>query len=367
MDMMAAANALAAEGRDVIRMEVGQPSVGAPASVVEAAEAALRAGASKQGYTEALGRRDLRERIARYYGDTHGLDISPRRIAVTTGSSTGFMLAFLAAFEAGETMGITLPGYPAYPNILKATGLNGKGVRLSSAAGFRLGAEAITPDLDGLLVASPSNPTGTMLGPQELRAIVNACVANKVRFISDEIYHRITFGGAAETALSFSDDVIVINSFSKYYCMTGWRLGWMVVPEHLTGRLTSLAQSLYISPPAVAQSAALAAFECGAELDAIVTGYHRNRDALMAGLGEVGITKIAPPDGGFYLYADVSHLTGDSEAFAYRMLEEAGVAVAPGRDFDADEGHKTIRISFPRAESEVVEGAKRITEWVRGL
>lgn len=367
MDVMRAANERAAAGGDVLHLEIGQPGHGAPEGAIQAAEAALRSG--PLGYTEACGVAELRRRIARHYREGYGLDIEPERIMVTTGSSAGFMLSFLAAFEPGDRVALAAPGYPAYRNILTALGLEPVWLETEAEHRFQPTPElldGIDGRLDGLIAASPSNPTGTMLDAAAMGALVEACRERGVRLISDEIYHGITFAGPGVSALAYSDDAIVINSFSKYYAMTGWRLGWLVLPRELTRPAERLGQNLFISPPAISQAAGLAAMDCGAELDAVVAGYRRNRDLLLAELTAAGIERLAPADGAFYVYADIGHLTDDSRSFCARMLHDIGVATTPGLDFDPARGHRFVRFSFAGPEAEVAEAAKRLKAWLAG-
>jgi aspartate/methionine/tyrosine aminotransferase len=370
MDVMRAANArdLAAKRPEerVIHLEVGQPGTPAPRKVREAAAAALAS--DRLGYTEAFGVPALRERIAQHYRTEYGISVGAERIVVTTGSSGAFLLAFLAAFEAGERVALADPGYPAYRNILSALGVEVVGLAADLASRFQptpalLDAMAGAPA--GLIVASPANPTGSMLPLGDLKALVDWCHRHGVRFVSDEIYHGITYGGPAATALQFGDEMIVINSFSKYYSMTGWRLGWMVVPPDLLRAIEVLAQNLFISPPTLPQLAAQAAFDARDELDANVARYRVNRDLLLAELPQAGFTRFAPADGAFYLYADVAHLTNDSEEFCRRMLAEAGVAATPGIDFDRDRGRAWMRFSFAGTTADIAEAARRLRAWRR--
>jgi aspartate/methionine/tyrosine aminotransferase len=363
MDVMRAANQQAAEGGDVLHLEVGQPSTGAPAGVVAAARAAL---GETLGYTDALGLPALREAIAAHYRDSYGVALDPARVVVTTGSSGAFLLAFLAAFEAGDRVGLAAPGYPAYRNILTALGL--VPVELQAGVEHRyqptlelLRAQGDT--LDGLIVASPANPTGSMLAPAELAALAQHCERSGIRLVSDEIYHGITYGFPTATALASSDEAIVVNSFSKYFSMTGWRLGWMVVPPGMLRAVECLAQNLFISPPSLSQRAAIAAFGCREELDANVARYAANRALLLDELPKAGFDRLAPADGAFYLYADVAHLTNDSQAFCRRMLRETGVACTPGIDFDPARGHATLRFSFAGATEAMAEAARRLIPW----
>jgi aspartate/methionine/tyrosine aminotransferase len=366
MDVMRAANERAATGADVLHLEVGQPSTGAPAGVIAAASAVL--GTHTLGYTDALGIPALRSAIAGHYRDRYGIDLDPERVVVTTGSSGAFLLAFLAAFDAGDRVGLATPAYPAYRNILRALDL--EAVSLEAGAGERYQAtvdllrRSPTP-LDGLIVASPANPTGTMLMPEELAALARHCEMSGIRLVSDEIYHGITYGPAEATALASSEQAIVVNSFSKYFSMTGWRLGWMVVPRTLLRAVECIAQNFFISPPALSQHAAVAAFECHEELGRNVQRYGENRALLLQELPKAGFDRLAPADGAFYLYADVAHLTNDSQEFCRRILRELGVAVTPGVDFDPARGHRTLRISFAGATATMAEAARRLNAWRR--
>jgi len=358
MDVMEAARKAEEAGRHIIHMEVGQPSTPAP----EGARAAL-AGALEEealGYTVALGLPELRARIARLYKEWYGVDLDPARVIVTAGSSGAFLLAFTALFDTGDKVGIGAPGYPSYRQILKA--LDMQPVMIECAAENRLQPVPadLPADLAGLMVASPANPSGTMLDRDAMRALIEACAANGTAFISDEIYHGIEYEKKAVTALEISDDVYVINSFSKYFSMTGWRVGWMVVPEGHVRKVERLAQNMFICPSHAGQLAALAAMDCDAELQANMDVYRENRRLMLEGLPEAGFTEIAPPDGAFYVYADVSALTDDSRAFAAEILEKAGVAVTPGLDFDPDRGAGTLRFSYARATADIREGLARL-------
>ena len=373
MDVLQAANArdLAARTAEerCIHLEVGQPGTPAPHAVVEAARRALSS--HRLGYTESLGIPDLRQRIARHYRETYGVAVPAERVVVTTGSSGAFLLSFLAAFDAGDRVALADPGYPAYRNILRAVDVEPVG--LAAAAEDRFQPTPASLDaalaggraLDGLIVASPANPTGSMLSAGALEALSTWCRRCGVRLISDEIYHGIVFGEPAMTALQFGDEAIVINSFSKYYSMTGWRLGWMIVPPDLVRAVELLTQNLFISPPTLPQLAGLAAFDAGDELTANVARYRRNRDILLARLPQAGFSRFAAPDGAFYLYADVAHLTNDSEEFCRRMLAEAGVATTPGTDFDPQRGRAYVRFSFAGSEADMEEAARRLIAWRR--
>lgn len=370
MDVMAEANRREVAGEDVLHLEVGQPSTGAPSGVIEVAQATLVS--DKLGYTEALGIDLLRERIARYYGETHDIDLAADRVVVTTGSSGGFMLAFLSAFDAGDRVALADPGYPAYRNILSALGIEAVAIPTTIDDRYQPTPELLdrvvreTGAIDGLIVASPANPTGTMLAAAEMKALIGYCDANGIRLISDEIYHGITYEGAGETALSFTDNAFIVNSFSKYYSMTGWRVGWMVVPEDLHRSVECLAQNLFISVPALSQRAACAAFDCREELDANVLRYAANRELLLRELPKAGLDRLAPADGAFYIYAEVGHLTNDSEAFCRQILAETGVAMAPGTDFDRERGRATVRISFAGDTATMGEAARRLQAWLPG-
>ncbi|MEW5728779.1 MAG: aminotransferase class I/II-fold pyridoxal phosphate-dependent enzyme [Pseudomonadota bacterium] len=364
MDVMRAAVERQASHGDVLHLEVGQPSGQAPARVLDAARRALTDHAL--GYTVALGMEELRSRIAAHYRDTYGAEVDPARVVVTTGSSGAFLLAFLAAFAPGDRVAVAAPGYPAYRNILKALGVDCVPVRVGPGTRWQLtvdALEAVEGPLDGVVVASPSNPTGSMLSEAELAALLAWCEARGARLVSDEIYHGITFGGPAATAAGRPGHAVVVNSFSKYYAMTGWRLGWMVVPPDLLRAIECLQQNLFISPPTLSQIAACAVFDCLDELDARVAAYRANRDLLLAELPKAGFTRLAPSDGAFYLYADVGELTNDSPEFCRRILAETGVAVTPGTDFDPFEGHRTLRFSFAGSTADMAEAADRLANW----
>ena len=365
MDVMRAANERAAAGEDVLHLEIGQPGTPAPRAVLDAARQAL--GEDRIGYTDALGIPPLREGLARRYRQVHGVEVDPQRIMVTTGSSGGFLLGFLAAFDSGDRVALAAPGYPAYRNILTALGV--EPVLLPSEAEHRFQPtpellDAVEGPLHGLIVASPSNPTGTMLDRAALGALVDYCDDRGIRLISDEIYHGITYGERAVSALELGGRALVINSFSKYFSMTGWRLGWMVMPEDLLRSIECLGQNLFISAPTLSQFAGLAALDCQETLDGYVAAYARNRKLLLGELPKAGFDRLAPADGAFYLYAEVTHLTNDSEAFCRRMLAETGVATTPGVDFDPERGNRYLRISFAGPEAEMAEAARRLKAWL---
>lgn len=355
------------QGISVVHMEAGQPAGPPPRTVIEAAQTALETG--RIGYTESTGIPPLRERIARYYGDRFDIDLDPARVIVTTGSSAGFVLTFLGAFEAGQRVALPTPGYPAYRNILGSVNIDVIDVETNPENRWMPVADDLdrlrsSGSLNGLLVASPNNPTGTMLHRDELKSLVSACDALGIWFVSDEIYHGITFDVDETTALSFSDDAIIINSFSKYYCMTGWRIGWMVVPERLVRPMECLAQNLYISPPALSQAAAIAAFDATEELEARKAVYAGNRDYLAKALPAIGLGDFTTVEGAFYVYVDVGRYTNDSLAFSKRILRETGVAVTAGADFDPQRGHRYLRLSFAGARDEMEEAIRRLGAWI---
>jgi aspartate/methionine/tyrosine aminotransferase len=364
MEVLRDANERAARGENILHLEVGQPSTSAPRGVIEAAKRALDR--DQLGYTEALGIPPLRQRIARHYRDMHGVSVDPARVVVTTGSSGAFLLSFLAAFDPGDRVALAAPGYPAYRNILVALGITPVNLPTDAETRFQPTPallDRIEGRIDGLIVASPSNPAGTMIDADSLRRLYDYCRARQVRLVSDEIYHGITYGMKPTTALALGDDAIVINSFSKYFSMTGWRIGWMIAPTDLLRPIECLAQNLFISPPTLPQIAASAAFDCGDELEANVRRYAENRALLLRQLPRAGFDRLAPADGAFYIYADVSRLTNDSEEFCRRMLAEAGVAATPGLDFDAERGHQFIRFSFAGSAADIATAAERLLEW----
>lgn len=368
MDVMAAAARIEAAGGHVIHMEVGQPAAGAPKTAIAAAQTALEAG--RIDYTSALGIPSLRERIARHYRDAHGCTVSPERIVVTTGSSGGFILAFLSMFEPGDRVAVTVPGYPPYRHILTALGCEPVLIETTNETRHALTGEALLAahrkaPLKGVLVGSPANPTGTMMSREALAGLIAASEDAGIRFISDEIYHGLDYAFPAVTAAALSDHALVINSFSKYFCMTGWRVGWMVVPDILVRPIERLQQNLSISVPSLSQIAAEAAFDGAAEMEEIKHGYQENRRILIEGLPKAGLSKFLPADGAFYLYADVSDFTSDSFDFARQMLEKAHVAATPGVDFDPIHGRSFIRLSYARSAAEMREAVDRIAHWLK--
>jgi aspartate/methionine/tyrosine aminotransferase len=369
MDIMEAAAEREVEQKAVFHLEVGQPGTSAPQGVLAAAKRALDE--NRLGYTLSLGIPELRAAIANHYAETYNLDLDPARVVVTTGSSAGFVLSFLSAFDPGDRVAMASPGYPCYRNILSAFGI--EPVLLLTEAEHRF---QPTPELlekavreggpiDGLVVASPSNPTGTMIGPDEMSVLLDYCRVNNMRVISDEIYHGLTYESNASTALAFEENAVIINSFSKYFSMTGWRLGWMVIPEDLIRAVESLAQNLFISAPTLSQIGGVAAFDCEDELATNILKYKENRDLLLVQLPKAGFDRLAPVDGAFYIYADVSELTNDSLSFCRRILNETGVAIASGVDFDPDRGHHYVRFSFAESAEQVAGAAEALIDWSR--
>ncbi|MGC9269451.1 pyridoxal phosphate-dependent aminotransferase [Acidiphilium sp.] len=366
MDVIAAANAIAASPaashRRVIRMEVGQPGEGAPAGVRHAVAAAM-ATTNPLGYTESLGRADLRARIAQHYSEWYGLALPAARIAVTAGASAGFPLAFLAAFEPGDRIALATPCYPPYLNIMTALGIQPLLLPATAETGFQPTTAmlaALDPPPDGLLIASPANPTGSMLSPDDLAALARYCHANGIRLISDEIYHGLTYGKPAVTAAAFSPSAIVINSFSKYFAMTGWRIGWMVLPEDLIRPVECLAQNFFICAPHISQIAALAAFDCHAELQSRRAGYASSRALLLETLPNAGFPHLSPADGAFYLYADISTTNQNSTDLCRSLLNDHHIAATPGYDFDTSRGGNFVRFSYCAAEADIREAVARL-------
>lgn len=362
MDVMEAARRAEEAGRHIVHMEVGQPGTPAPAGAREALVRAMHGEAL--GYTVSLGLPALRARIAQLYRDWYGVDLDPGRVIVTPGSSGAFLLAFTALFDTGEAVGIGAPGYPSYRQILRALDLTPVVIETSEENRLQPGPEDLPEDLAGLLVASPGNPSGTMLDRHAMASLIARCQARGTAFISDEIYHGIEYERKAVSALEISDDVYVINSFSKYFSMTGWRIGWMVVPEDHVRRVERIAQNLFICASHPSQVTALAAMDCTEELEANMDVYRENRRLMLEGLPAAGFTRIAPPDGAFYVYADVSDMTDDSRAFAAEILDKAGVAVTPGLDFDPVRGAGTLRFSYAQSTEEIREGLARLKSFM---
>jgi aspartate/methionine/tyrosine aminotransferase len=368
MDVMAAAARIEAAGGRVIHMEVGQPAANAPRTAIAAAQAALAKG--RIGYTETLGIASLRERIARHCRDAYALAIDPARVVVTTGSSGAFVVAFLTLFEPGERVALANPGYPPYRHILTALGCEPVLIETAAETRWALTSEALlaahrAKPLSGVVIASPANPTGTMMDANHLAHLIATAEAEGIRVISDEIYHGLDYAFAAHTAATFSPNALVINSFSKYFCMTGWRVGWMVVPEPLVRAVERLQGNLAISVPTLAQIAAQAAFDGRDEMEAVKHGYEENRRILTQGLPKAGLDKFLPVDGAFYLYADISRFSRDSLDFARRMLEQAGVAATPGLDFDPVHGKDFVRFCYAGSNGEMHEAVERIGRWLK--
>jgi aspartate/methionine/tyrosine aminotransferase len=368
MDVMAAAARIEAAGGKVVHMEVGQPAVGAPTPAIAAVRAAL--GKSALGYTESLGIASLRSRIARHYAETYRVPVSADRVIVTTGSSAGFVLAFLSMFEPGDRVAIANPGYPPYRHILTALGCEPVLIETDAATRFAITGESLLDahakkPLAGIIVASPANPTGTMMPPDALATLIGVAEDAGIKVISDEIYHGLDYAMPAETAARLSENAVVINSFSKYFCMTGWRIGWMVVPQALARPIDRLQGNLAISVPTLSQIAAEAAFDGRTELVAIKHGYEDNRKILIEGLPKAGLSKFLPVDGAFYLYADVSEFSSDSFDFAKRLLQEAHVAATPGVDFDPVNGRHFVRFCYAGSAADMKEAVDRIGNWLR--
>ena len=366
MDVMRAAQDAEQAGRAVYHLEVGQPGTPAPLAAREAVKTALDS--QTLGYTMALGTDELREGISALYKEWYGADIPSSRIAVTQGASGAFALAFLTAFDEGDSVALATPGYPCYRNILNALGLNAVEIMTGPETHYQPTVEALnalSDPIDGLIIASPSNPTGSMLSPEDFIQISNWCQKNGVRLISDEIYHGLTYGTSETTAVAVNSDAIVINSFSKYFSMTGWRVGWLVMPEDMMRPLERLQGNMTICTPAVSQIAALGALQASEELDALKEGYRRNRTVLQQALIDGGVSEISSPDGAFYLYANVSHLTDDAVELCSRILEETGIAITPGADFDTKRGQHFIRLSYCTDEQSVQTAAELLTRWLR--
>ncbi|HMY08219.1 MAG: pyridoxal phosphate-dependent aminotransferase [Nocardioidaceae bacterium] len=367
MDLLAASNRRQETHGDLLNLVAGQPSTGAPQPVV--AEAKRLLDADVLGYTVASGVLPLREAIAKHHSDTYDLDLTADDVVVTTGSSGGFLLAFLSAFEAGDQVVMANPGYPCYRNVLAALGCEVVEIQCGADTRFQptlAQLQQLEGPIDGLLIASPANPTGTMIDAAELAQIARWCEDTGVRLISDEIYHGISYGPATSSSWQTSRSGIVFGSFSKYFSMTGWRLGWMLVPEDLRRPVDVLAGNFTICPPTLSQHAAIAAFtdQSRIELDGHVARYAKNRELLLGGLADLGISKLAPADGAFYVYADVSELTNDSYAWCRKLLDDTGVAVAPGIDFDTQRGNEFVRMSFAGSAEEIGAALTRLGDWL---
>ena len=365
MDVMEQARKEELLGRDIIHMEVGQPGTSAPSGAI--IELTKKINSEPLGYTVALGIPELRKKISSLYKDWYGLDINPDRVIVTSGSSGAFILAFTALFDTSDKVGIGAPGYPSYKQILRALDIEPVIIETNIENKFQISPNSInSQELNGILVASPANPTGSMLDSNQLTQLIKKCHDNSISFISDEIYHGIEYQKKAVSALEITDDCYVINSFSKYFSMTGWRVGWMVVPETHIRQVERLAQNMFICAPHSSQIAALGALNSVKELNQNLEVYKINRDLLINGLKKAGFDKFAPPDGAFYVYADISKFSNDSLAFCKSMLKKGGVAITPGLDFDSRRGKQTIRFSYARTTDEIKEGIKRIIEFMDG-
>lgn len=369
MDVWLAAAERARTHGDLVNLSAGQPSAGAPSAVRDAAVAALQQ--DRLGYTVALGIPELRTAIAGAYEHRHGLAVDPDDVVITTGSSGGFLLAFLACFDAGDRVAIASPGYPCYRNILTALGCEVVEMPCGADTRFQPTVDMLTaldPPVAGVIVASPANPTGTVIPPDELAAIAGWCASSGVRLISDEVYHGLVYPGAPATSCAWetSREAVVMNSFSKYFAMTGWRLGWMLVPRELRRAVDRLTGNFTICPPVLPQLAAVAAFtpQSIAEAESLLDGYATNRSLLLDGLRAIGIDRLAPADGAFYVYADVSHLTTDSLDLCSKLLDDTGVAIAPGVDFDTVRGGAFVRLSFAGPTADIEEALRRIGAWV---
>ena len=366
MEILKTANEMADGGADIMHMETGEPVRGAPSRAIEAAHAALDH--AHLGYTEAQGDPILRARIAQHYAEYYCQQVAPERISVTFGASGGLLLAFLVAFDVGDRVAMADPSYPAYRNTLAALGLKSVGLPAGPETRFQPTVEllqTLEEPIQGLIISSPSNPTGTVIPRDEFEAVAKYCDGEGIRIISDEIYHGITYGERAETILAYSNSAIVANGFSKYFAMTGWRLGWMIFPSDLVRPVERLAQNIFISPPALSQHVALAVFDCRDELDANVARYAENRKILQHALPQAGFGDLAPSDGAFYVYADVSRLTNDSQQFCQDMLKETGVAATPGIDFDTARGHRYVRVSFASDRATVSRAAGALIRWLK--
>ena len=363
MDVMENARKAEEKGEDIVHMEVGQP--GTPAPIEAQRQLIEKMKNDSMGYTVALGIPELRKRISQLYGDWYNLDLNPDRIIITSGSSAGFILSFSSLFDAKDRVGICSPGYPSYRQILKAQDLETVLIETKFENNFQPFASDLKGlNLSGVLIASPANPTGSMLNHNQLESLILSSLEQNISFISDEIYHGIEYESKAVSALEITDDCYVINSFSKYFSMTGWRIGWMIVPEDHVRQVEKVSQNLFICPPHASQITALAALDAKDELNQNVDVYRKNREILLKELPEAGFTTFSPPDGAFYIYVDISEYSNDSLAFCKKVLEEANVAITPGIDFDQKRGNSTIRFSYARSTEDIIEGAKKIKEFM---
>lgn len=366
LDILRAVNERCAAGEDIIHLEAGQPSFGAPQAALDQALEIVKNNPC-MGYTEALGLPALREKIAAWYKTRYDLDIEAARIAVTLGASGGFLLAFLSAFDAGDKVALACPGYPAYRNILMALDIEPVEIATTLETGYQPTAahlQNLGTDIDGLIIASPSNPAGTIIPPEELKRLADYCNENGIRMIADEIYHGVTYGAETQSLLKYTDNAVIVNSFSKYFAMTGWRLGWLVMPEDLAPRIKALAESMFIAPATLSQYVALETMNHSETLDGYVESYRENLEILERELPAMGLDKYVPSKGAFYLYIDIGDFTNDAEAFCRRMLDEAGVACTPGVDFDPQRGHQTMRLSFVGDKKCIEIACERMKAWL---
>lgn len=365
LDILKTVSDRVAQGEDIVHFEYGQPATGAPQAALDYAAQLLRD--DSLGYTVATGLPVLKERIAQWYHDRYNQQVSPDQVVVSVGASGAFILNFLALFDAGDRVAMAAPGYPAYRNILMAMDLRPVEIETTADNDYQptiAELDALNPKPEGLIIGNPSNPTGTMLSSERLKAICEWCKENHVRLIMDELYHGITFDCVAETALKYTDEAIIVNSFSKYFSMTGWRLGWTILPLDVQARVKRLAESLFVSPPALSQHVALKAMDCVDILDGHVAHYKGNLDLLRTALPQAGITNFAQTKGAFYLYADIANLTNDSISWCANALDEAKIAITPGLDFDLTRGQHTVRFSFAGSRSDIERGCDRLIEWV---
>ena len=366
IDMLTRANNLKSKGKDIIHMDVGEPGFKTPAHILEYAKTIIEN--KKIGYTESIGIPELRRKISDHYKYWYDEEVDSENIAVTAGASGAFLLTLLAIFDPGDTVAIMTPYYPAYVNALKALNINiiylVGDIKTSYQPTIEK-LESIKKNINGIIMASPANPTGSSINTDDLKKIANWSKKNKIAIISDEIYHGVEYGKFSETILKFNQDAIVINSFSKYFSMTGWRLGWLVAPKKIINTIEKLSMSLFLCPPTFSQLIAIKAFEDYDILNKNVLIYKKNRDILTSSFEDIGFFKYAPPDGAFYLYIDVSNITDDSTDLAIKLLKEAGVSSTPGKDFDYNLGNKFIRLSYAGDHKEILEGAKRIISWIK--
>ena len=364
MDVMEAAREAEESGRRIIHMEVGQPGTPAPKQATNSVVESMTN--NNLGYTVALGLPELRKRISQLYGEWYNVDINPNRIAITPGSSSAFVASFTSLFDSGDRVGIAAPGYPSYKQILKALDLVPVTIQTIIENRFQpLPQNLPNNDLSGFLIASPANPTGSMLDYKSLSDLIHISLENNISFISDEIYHGIEYEKKAVTALEITDDCYVINSFSKYFSMTGWRIGWIIVPENHIRQIESIVQNMFICAPHVSQVAAIAAMDAKDELESNMSVYRENRSLMIEGLAKAGFTEIAPPDGAFYIYADISKFSNNSFKFTRDILDEAGIAITPGFDFDAERGNETIRFSYAGTTDDMKEGLNRLYKFMK--